>query len=59
MKKHFFPLIILLGMGPLSAQECLEIPDELVGAMQEDVIFLAADELKGRAPGTEGLQAAR
>ena len=59
MKKHFFPLIILLSMGPLSAQECLEIPDELVGAMQEDVIFLAADELKGRAPGTEGLQAAR
>lgn len=60
MKKYYFPLLLfLLGMGPLSAQECLEIPDKLVGAMQEDVVFLAADELKGRAPGTEGLQAAR
>ncbi|MDR9441354.1 MAG: M28 family peptidase [Schleiferiaceae bacterium] len=59
MKKYFFPLFFLLSIGPLSAQECLEIPDELVGAMQEDVVFLAADELQGRAPGTEGLRVAR
>lgn len=60
MIKYLSSLLLFLFSGAfLFAQKCVEVPDALIDPMREDVTYLSSDALQGRAPGTEGIAAAR
>lgn len=58
--KHFIfkSSIILVSALSISACDGPPTDEKLLASLQEDVVFLAADELGGRAIGTEGEQKA-
>ena len=50
--------LLLTGLVPLRAQECVPIASGAVERLQADVYYLASDDLQGREAGTEGEQLA-
>lgn len=46
--------ILVLMAEVAQAQDCVQVAADAVARMQEDVAYLASDELEGRQPGTKG-----
>lgn len=59
MNSKIASIVCVFGfVGLVNAQDCAEVNGERVARLQEDIYYLASDDLKGREPGTKGAQMA-
>lgn len=59
MNSKIASIVCVFGfVGLANAQDCGQVNEERLGRLQEDIYYLASDELEGREPGTYGAIAA-
>lgn len=58
LRQSFSAALFILTLGSAVAQECPQLSETNIEQIKADIGFLAADELKGRAPGTPGAEKA-